>query len=365
MKNIRLISSFTGLLLALFVSLGANAQDVTLSVDKMYLNPGSTATVKVKIDNKVNFGSMKTTITLPEGLSFATSKTLDDGTFNYVYGTTNLTKGARFIFNSSNKSEATLSLVKSDDFAPCNGDFFTFDVDVDNNFAPMGKIFFSGTSATFTDTSVEPWTQTRYNQEAFSAKAYNESELFTPSVKDFSIKAGETKKVEFALDYDKHALSGLEFNIALPEGLTIDKSSYTASTTRIPNHFITVKKSGRIGIQPDGSSNDLDINGTTGTLFTFEVTAAKDYSTDKAEIKFYDFEAVTKSVNGVNTLYYAKDFTVNVNLDTATGIDGISADKFAEAADGIYQLNGVRTDKLQRGVNIVVKDGKAVKVVKK
>ena len=47
------------------------------------------------------------------------------------------------------------------------------------------------------------------------------------------------------------------------------------------------------------------------------------------------------------------------------GINGINADEFGEGADGIYQLNGVRTDKLQRGVNIVVKNGKAVKVVKK
>ena len=201
--------------------------------------------------------------------------------------------------------------------------------------------------------------------EPFSVNAYNEALLFTPSVKDFTIKAGETKKVEFALDYENYDLQGLEFNILLPEGLSIDKESYTPSATRIPDHFITVKKSGRIGIQPDGSGKEYNIQGRTGMLFTFDVTASKEYNAEKSTITFYDFEAVTKSVNGKVDLYYAKDINVGVELGNATGINGINADEFGEGADGIYQLNGVRTDKLQRGVNIVVKNGKAVKVVKK
>lgn len=365
MKNIRLMSSVLGLLLAFFMSVGAYAQDIKLSVDKVYLKPGNTATITVKIDNKVTFGAMKTTINLPEGLSFVASKTYDDGTFDLTYGKTEISKKARFIFSSSKKSIATLSLVKSDDFAPCQGDFFTFDVDVDNSLAACNKITFNEISATFTDTSIESWPQTRYFLEPFSVNAYNEGLLFTPSVKDFAIKAGETKKVEFALDYDNYDLQGLEFNILLPEGLSINKDSYTPSTTRIPNHFITVKKSGRIGIQPDGSGKEYNIQGRTGMLFTFDVTASKEYNAEKSTITFYDFEAVTKSVNGKVDLYYAKDINVGVELGNATGINGINVDEFGEGADGIYQLNGVRTDKLQRGVNIVVKNGKAVKVVKK
>lgn len=44
----------------------------------------------------------------------------------------------------------------------------------------------------------------------------------------------------------------------------------------------------------------------------------------------------------------------------ASGVETISV---AKAADGIYTLTGVKTGKLQRGINIVVTDGKARKVV--
>lgn len=47
----------------------------------------------------------------------------------------------------------------------------------------------------------------------------------------------------------------------------------------------------------------------------------------------------------------------------ATGINEIAAEKLA--VDGIYTVNGVRTNKLQRGLNIVVRDGKAMKIMVK
>lgn len=93
------MSSVLGLLLAFFMSVGAYAQDIKLSVDKVYLKPGNTATITVKIDNKVTFGAMKTTINLPEGLSFVASKTYDDGTFDLTYGKTEISKKARFILS--------------------------------------------------------------------------------------------------------------------------------------------------------------------------------------------------------------------------------------------------------------------------
>ena len=46
-----------------------------------------------------------------------------------------------------------------------------------------------------------------------------------------------------------------------------------------------------------------------------------------------------------------------------TGINGVTADELG--ADAVYQLNGVRTDQMKQGVNIVVKNGKAIKVLKK
>ena len=47
----------------------------------------------------------------------------------------------------------------------------------------------------------------------------------------------------------------------------------------------------------------------------------------------------------------------------ATGINEIATETLA--VDGIYTVNGVRTNKLQRGLNIVVRDGKAMKIMVK
>ena len=47
----------------------------------------------------------------------------------------------------------------------------------------------------------------------------------------------------------------------------------------------------------------------------------------------------------------------------ATGINEIAAETLA--VDGIYTVNGVRTNKLQRGLNVVVRNGKAMKIMVK
>jgi hypothetical protein len=46
-----------------------------------------------------------------------------------------------------------------------------------------------------------------------------------------------------------------------------------------------------------------------------------------------------------------------------TGIETIVNDN--AVADGIYSIAGVKTGKLQRGLNIVVRNGKALKIMVK
>lgn len=360
MKNIRLMSLAT-MLVALFMSVGTFAQDVNLSVDKCYLKPGSPAQITVKIEGKnTTFSSLYADITLPEGISFVKGgKTDAEGQFNYTFTKTKLSKDAFVVFVGNKDNEASLSIVNDNDFTDCEGDFFVFDVNVANDFAEVGDITFSNVTAKYFDYDNKTWKT--WEIDKFTAKAYNEDELYTPSVNDFKIAKDSTKAIAFGFNFEK-PVANMSFNVELPEGLTID--GYTPSEERIPHHFIGVKKSGRVTILPDGSSDDLNFVGTEGTLFTFDVTANEDFK--GGEIKFYNLEALTQAdENGINTTYYAKDFTVKVDVEEIiTGINGIET--IGEgAADGIYQLNGVRTDKLQRGVNIVVKDGKAIKVVKK
>lgn len=360
MKHTKIISSFAALLFAMLCSVNAFAQDVKLSVEKCYLNPGNTATVTVKLKSDVVIGTLSTTINLPEGLSFVKK----EGSDLLQCSATELSSTADAkaeLYMKGNEHSASIDVTRRPAFEKFDGDFFTFDVNVDKDLAVLDKISFSKISAVYTHKNEETgkYDVDEYSQDDFAANVYNESRLMTPSVEPFTIGASQTKTVSLCLA-NTDAISALSFKMEVPEGLTV--SSYEVDETRLPHHSVTTSKKGTIYVMADGSSSDVDFVGNEGAILTFNVTASKDFGND-TELKFYDISGATKSVNGKVDNYYAKDFTVKVTFDKTTGIT--SVDSFSEAADGIYQLNGVRTDKLQRGVNIVVKNGKAVKVVKK
>ena len=62
--------------------------------------------------------------------------------------------------------------------------------------------------------------------------------------------------------------------------------------------------------------------------------------------------------------FYSPDVLINVTNTLTSGINNAAEGRYSDA-DAIYSINGVRTKSLQRGVNIVKKDGKTIKVVKK
>lgn len=51
-----------------------------------------------------------------------------------------------------------------------------------------------------------------------------------------------------------------------------------------------------------------------------------------------------------------------MSKEVAAGVDKVNVDTVETSA--IYNLQGVKMDKLNKGINIIVKNGKAVKVVK-
>lgn len=69
------------------------------------------------------------------------------------------------------------------------------------------------------------------------------------------------------------------------------------------------------------------------------------------------------SVNGFTLTRTAEGNNEGWDGPIADGIENVKNN--AVALDGIYTLNGVRTAKLQRGLNIVVRNGKAMKVIVK
>ena len=54
--------------------------------------------------------------------------------------------------------------------------------------------------------------------------------------------------------------------------------------------------------------------------------------------------------------------TIDVKKKIASAINGVEAE--SQDAEAVYSIGGVRLNKAAKGVNIVVRNGKAIKVVK-
>ena len=369
MKHFGLFSRLSMFILGLFVSLGVLAgNEVAMTVEKAYLIPGQTAKLTIKLNNTVVVGTVGATINLPEGLSFVKSNEEEDGTYTPVMSTTDYSKKASLVTVTTKPNIAHFTVGKNTPFQPGNGDLITFDVNVAEDFAIKGDVVLNeilGAYAEYDENDNIKLEQ--YPGEPTSTTVYNENELCYPSVADFSINPGERKTITLDLKDEKHLISLLGWNVAMPEGLSIDPDSYEAVKARIPYHDVAIKVSGRLVIRPNATSlkfEDLDFKGTSGPLVSFDVIADEKFSGDTT-IKFYNFEATTKAIDGKVDNYYAKDITVKVTKgNPSTVINNIESD-FASKADGIYTISGLKVDKLVKGINIVVKDGKATKVVKK
>ena len=153
--------------------------------------------------------------------------------------------------------------------------------------------------------------------------------------------------------------------IELPKGLSIVDKSWKSDADRCPNHSASVVGK-LLTVVVDDIFGNLNFVKKDGNLVSFEVVADDDF-VDGSEIVLKNVYGTAKlQGNSEYENYYAEDIHIKVTKDnTSTGINGINADEFAAKADGIYTISGLKVNQLVKGVNIVVKDGKATKVVKK
>ena len=90
----------------------------------------------------------------------------------------------------------------------------------------------------------------------------------------------------------------------------------------------------------------------SGSLFTFTVKVSDELA-DNAQI------LLTK-VKFKGLPYFEQAF--DIKKAVTTGINGVEAE--SQNAETVYSIGGVRLNKAAKGVNIVVRNGKAIKVVK-
>ncbi len=162
-------------------------------------------------------------------------------------------------------------------------------------------------------------------------------------INDFSISAGQSKTIEVLLANDT-TYCGLQTDIVLPDGLTIDldDGEYIVDLTSRKGRDHTVSTN----LLADGairifvtSQNSRAFSGTSGAIMTIDLTAASTF--DKGNVTLRNTVAVEE--NG--TRHLLAEETAKVNGGSGGGVKGdVNGDGLVSGADvtALYNvlLNG-------------------------
>lgn len=163
-----------------------------------------------------------------------------------------------------------------------------------------------------------------------------------------SMRAGDTRTIEVALNNEEHDYIALQCEVILPEGLTlvgvngIDRGSehtYFNRANTVEENVYTI-----MGV----SLNNARYIGSEGNVMSLTVTASEEYRSHEAELLLANVMLVTTD----HKTFLASDATGMIN-DYVTGVEKLTADK--EVA-GIRYINvaGQESSTPFDGINIVV-----------
>ena len=351
MKHNRLLGILIAVTMLLVANINAMAQEYVLRY-VTFLTPGEKGVVAVGMNNPDPVKVFQGKILLPEGLTFVTSSTRED---RFVIS--KCERSSKFSIALQKKTDreaAFLGFTMSDPVNAGSGDILTFEVNVDKNFKGTSEIQLIKAEINMEGVAYKP--------ADIKGMVANSADQMFASSEEVKVKEGVAATVNLNLDFQKEFLRVLGFDIELPEGLSIVDKSWKVNADRCPNHVPNVINN-FFSILYDDIFGTLEFAKKDGNVCSFEVVA-NDKFVDGSEIILKNINAVAK-IDGVNTPFYAEDLHIKVTkAGTTTGINGIESD-FAAKADGIYTISGLKVNQLVKGVNIVVKDGKATKVVKK
>lgn len=350
MKHNRLWGCLIAIAMFMVVSVSAMAQEYVLK-HVTFLTPGEKGVVAVSMNNPAPVEGFQGKIILPEGLTFVTSSDREDR-FN-VAKCERTSKFSIALAKTNEHEAAFLGFTMSSAVSAGSGNIFTFEVNVDKNFKGTSDI-----KLTKAEIGMDGATYYPTDTTGMVADVADEMKVSSP---ELTVVEGSPATVKVGLDFQKEFLRVLTFNVELPEGLSIVDESWKVAADRCTNHNAAIVNN-YFSILYDDIFGKLEFSKKDGDVCSFDVVADEKF-VDGSEIVLKNFNGVA-NIEGVNTPFYSEDLHIKVTKGTTTGINNIESE-FAAKADGIYTISGVKVDKLVKGVNIVVKDGKATKIVKK
>lgn len=162
-----------------------------------------------------------------------------------------------------------------------------------------------------------------------------------------SLRPGETRSFEVALDNIEHIYSAMQCELVLPHGLTLNaikginrgsEHYYTFIKNTVENNVYSI-----IGV----SSSMASFAGNEGVVMSVTVTANEEFDAQDAELAFANVVLVTPK----HEAYLAAD--ARAKLNEGTGVEQIVNDR--EVANVRYiNVAGQESDAPFKGVNIVV-----------
>ena len=286
---------------------------IKLSVDPLVFTPGTETVVTVSYETSVSQNAFSLDFILPKGLTVVDQEIVDeDGenvTVPFLRGNA-LLAGHNFLYNYLKEKDVYKFLVGHPKlkFMKDSGTLFSFKVKVSDELADDAKISFK--SVCFTENAPV------FNQD-FPIKKVSVNDAAFAEISD-SIHAGQ-KYLEEAAAKVKEQCPDVA-------------ADFIPSLNEVSEKMVKYEKA----IVAKHEANNLT---------TADVEAVKnDLKVWKAEAD----EIVTKALKAQN--------------DVTTGIHGINAD--FQNAEAVYSIGGVRLNKAAKGVNVVIRNGKAIKVVK-
>lgn len=297
----------TALVAFFAMAFAASAQNVKLSLGNLVLTPGETTVVSLDLENDKPVGAVVTAdIFLPEGVDAYFKK--ENG--SYVQRSSRINEFAEVAASTSEENDKlapnqlrVIILDLDNEIEAGRGPVLTFEVETDDNAeiplnavatikdANVGGIKVADTTCPLVDGSFE------------GVIAANDIEL-TPT-KEAAITLNMTNNLPVAM---------FQTNIALPEGLSFVENEgvvFTPANRIASTHKVNATVEGNravVMIQPKSLVNPLNMLGSAGPLFTFNVKADATLAAEgnitfnqvigaSLEARTFNFEPITIKVS--------------------------------------------------------------------
>lgn len=173
-----------------------------------------------------------------------------------------------------------------------------------------------------------------------------------------TIAPGATTDLAFSIESDSPAALA-EFELAFPEGLSVDLKNYDAGAIWNDGHGASIKTKKKSGntyvliMSQDGE----EFTEASGLLITLKLSAAADLAGGEYEIKMEKINLTNLDAKQMNSV---EEDVIKVTVADPTGINGLSID---DPNAEVYNLNGQRVNGQTAKKGVYVMKGKKVSVM--